>query len=59
MTATIFKLKPPSKECKKGLASALRIMDGRSTEARLLRSTRDALLEGVPHPISAQAASLA
>jgi hypothetical protein len=62
MTATVFKLKPLSKASRGSLVNlpgALRIMDGRSTEARLLRSTRDAPLEGVPHPISAQAASLA
>jgi hypothetical protein len=62
MTATIFKLKPPGKASRKGhasLSSACRILDGRSTEARLLRSTRDALLEGVPHPISPLAAGLA
>jgi hypothetical protein len=62
MTATVFKLKPPSKASRGSLVnlpSALRIMDGRSTEARLLRSTRDALLEGVPPPVSPLAASLA
>jgi len=62
MTATVFQLKPPSKSSrgsKASLPSALRIMDGRSTEARLLRQTRDRLLEGVPLPISAQAAQLA
>jgi len=61
MADNVFRLKPP---CRKGeglasLPSALRIMDGRSTEARLLRKTRDALLEGVAEPISPLAASLA
>ena len=62
MTATVFKLKPPGRGSRRGhasLSSACRILDGRSSEARLLRSTRDALLEGVPPPISPLAAGLA
>jgi hypothetical protein len=62
MTATVFKLKPPGRGSRTdhaSLSSACRILDGRSSEARLLRQTRDALLEGVPPPVSPLAAGLA
>jgi hypothetical protein len=50
-------LRPATKASKAN--HSLRIVDGRSAEAVLLRKTRDSLLAGIEQPVSPLAASLA